>query len=61
MTANLNAIYNGDTYDSNGEKDVSCFFNYTKLENIPNSAASALYDENIQYITREPVGGAVVG
>ena len=49
MTAKLNAIYNGDTYHSNGEKDVSCFFNYTKLQNLPNLAA-CLYDENIQYI-----------
>ena len=61
MTAKLNAIDNGDTYDSNGEKDVSCFFNYTKSQNLPNPAASGLYGENIQYITREPVEEAVVG
>ena len=54
-------IDNGNTYDSNGEKDVFCFFNYTKPQNLPNPAAFGLYGENIQDITREPVEEAVVG
>lgn len=52
-------INNGDTYNSDGEKDVFRFFNHASSQTVTNPDTSDLSDEYLQYISKEPVEESV--
>lgn len=52
-------INNGDTYDSDGEKDVFRFFNHASSQTLTNPDTSDLSDEYLKYISKELVEESV--